>query len=526
MMLSPAKTKRASRQLIDVVQSIPAPTRGWNARDPIARMARGYAIYLENLFPGSSKVSSRKGATTWATGFPSAVKALVAYNKQDGAKQLFGATNSGIYDCTAAGTVGVASSVISNGAVLTTNYTTTGGTFLFVVNGTDSLRSYNGATWTVTATYSITSGGTLTTANIVNLNVFKRSLFFIEKGTMNFYYLPIDSIGGTVSRFPLGGLFNKGGHLVAMGTWTIDGGSGLDDLAVFITSEGQLAIYKGTDPATAATWALQGVFDLSSPLGAKCFMKYGGDLLYLSRDGLYPLSKALLSTTVNTKSAISDTISDAFSVASSVYGGTFGWQSIYSLKDGLLIVNVPVSALSSSVQFVMNTVNGAWCTFTGWNAFCWEILDDQLYMGMADTVAKAWIGANDFGNAITCTGKAAYDNLNLSMSKFIKMVRPLLGMQGRATVTIAIDTDYQASTDFGPTGPSAGTSAVFDTDRWVADGTVGAVWAGDAAPQLTWMTVATDPCFVAALRLRAIVNDSIVEWSATDFLLEGGGVLS
>lgn len=526
MMLTPAKTKRQARQLIDIVQTIPAPTLGWNARDPVASMRRGYAIHLENWFPGASKVFTRKGAVSWATGLPSAVKALAAYNKADGTAKLFGATDTGIYDCTTSGAVGAVSSVITNGALLTANYTTTAGTYLFAVNGTDSIRYYDGATWTVTASYTISSGGTLTTSNIINLNVFKRSLFFIEKDSMSFFYLPIDSIAGTVSRFPLGGLFAKGGYLVAMGTWTIDGGAGVDDLAVFVTSEGQLAIYKGTDPATAATWALQGVYDLSSPLGLKCLMKYGGDLLYLSADGIYPLSKALLSTTLNSKAAVSDTITDAFSAASSAYGSAFGWQSIFSLKDGLLIVNVPVSALSSSVQFVMNTVNGAWCTFTGWNAFCWEIMDGQLYMGMATSVAKAWTGTEDFGNAVTCLAKTAYDDLNISLSKFIKMVRPLLGVQGAAGISIALDTDYISGTDYAAIFSTVSGNAVFDTDLWVADGGSGATWTGDAEPQLTWMTVAANPCFVAAFRLRAISNSSIVEWSATDFLLEGGGVLS
>lgn len=526
MTLSPAKTKRQARQMIDSVQTIPAPSLGWNARDPVARMRRGYALHLENFFPGTSKVSNRSGAISWATGLPSVVKALAAYNKADGTAKLFGVCDSGFYDCTASGTVGAVSSALTSGAVRTVNYTTTAGTYLFSVNGVDDLRYYNGTTWTVAASYSVTGGGTLNTNKIINLNVFKRMLFYIEQDSMNFYYLPIDSITGTVTRFPLGGLFNKGGHLVAMATWTIDSGAGVDDLAVFITSEGQLALYKGTDPATAGTWALQGVFDLSSPLGHKCFMKYGGDLLYLSRDGLYPLSKALLSTTINTKAAISDTISEAFSAAASAYGNSFGWQSVFSLKDGLLLVNVPVSPLSTSVQFVMNTVNGSWCTFTGWNAFCWEILDDQLYMGLANSVAKAGVGSNDFGNAITCTAKAAFDNLNLPQSKFVKMVRPLFGLQGQVQVSVALDTDYINNTDFSFSRTSLGGASVFDTDLWVADGATGAVWTGDAEPRLEWMSVAANPCFVAAFRLRAIVRDSTIEWSATDFLLEGGGVLS
>ena len=105
--------------------------------------------------------------------------------------------------------------------------------------------------------YAISGGGTLLTKDIVNLNNFKRSIYFLKKNSMSFFYLPIDSITGTVSEFPLGALFSKGGYLMAMGTWTIDGGFGTDDYCVFISSEGQAVVYKGTDPSSSTTWALR-----------------------------------------------------------------------------------------------------------------------------------------------------------------------------------------------------------------------------------------------------------------------------
>jgi hypothetical protein len=43
-----------------------------------------------------------------------------------------------------------------------------------------------------------------------------------------------------------------------------------DDYAAFITSEGQVAVYSGADPASSTTWSLVGVFDIGAPIGRRC----------------------------------------------------------------------------------------------------------------------------------------------------------------------------------------------------------------------------------------------------------------
>jgi hypothetical protein len=46
-----------------------------------------------------------------------------------------------------------------------------------------------------------------------------------------------------------------------------------------------------------------------------------------------------------------------------------------------VIVNVPTLAGQTSYQYVMNTITGAWCRFTGWNAQCWALFNDKLFFG-------------------------------------------------------------------------------------------------------------------------------------------------
>lgn len=524
MMRRPLKSKRPARQQIDAGTSFLAPIGGWNTMDPEAAMRPEYALQLDNWWPTPANVKIRQGASSHKTGFALKVKTLMSYNSRSGSSSLFAVTDAGIYDATVAGAVGASVSTVTNGKCQYTNFATTGNSFLFVVNGTDSLRYYNGTTWTTTASFPITGGGTLTTTNIVNLNVFKRRLFFIERASLDFYYLPIDSIAGDVTRFPLGALFTGGGYLTAMGTWTVDGGEGVDDYAAFVTSEGQVAIYKGTDPSSASAWALQGVYNLATPLGYKCLLKYGGDLLYLSSSGLYPLGKALQSSTVNLKTAVSNRIGPTFTDAARRFGANDGWQAVTHLTDDMLLVNVPIAEFSQSQQYVMNTISGSWARFTDWDAFCFEVIDNKLYMGMADKVARAFYGTDDFGSNIACYAKGAFVYFGgRGVQKSINLLRPVLKINGTTSVSVAIDVDFNNGTTYGPTVFNTQAGSLWSEALWGP--TVGAgIWSGIATVKLDWITVATLPGYAAAVRLRVIGKGATVEWSATDVVFETGNI--
>lgn len=524
MMNVPLASKRRSKTEIAQSKTRVAPIKGWNARDPEAAMSPGWAIYLDNWWPTPSNVQLRKGASDHVTGLGSTpIKSLMTWNARSGSpsRRLFASTDSGIYDATNAGAFGAAVSVVTSGKCIGVNYGTTGGSYLFVVNGVNDLRYYDGATWTTVASYPISGGGTLLTNTIANVSVFKRSLFYIQNNSMEFYYLPIDSItAANIQRFPLGALFSKGGYLMAMGSWSVDGGQGVDDYAVFVTSEGQAAVYKGTDPSSAATWALQGVYDLGTPLGRKCFTKLNGDLLYLSADGVFPMGKALQSTNTTQVLAITDNISSVFTQSAAAWGDNWGWQGIQSNIDSLLMFNIPASEFTTSYQYAMNTKTGAWCRFTGWNAFCWEIVDNQLYMGMAGKVAKGWYGLNDFNGIISCYAKGAYDYFDYrSRTKQVNLVRPAFRITGILAVDVAFDTDFRSNIDYGPSVFNTADGSLWGVDLW---GT--AMWGSSSQMQLDWITVACRSCYNAAPRLRVLSRDATVEWSATDFVYEVGGI--
>ena len=262
----PQRAKAPQRQQVGATISRVAPVGGWNTRDPIAQMAPKYAPVLENFFPTAAGVSLRKGALDWVVGLTGNVKTLLSWQGQ-GSSKLFGISDSKIFNATASATNPASLLSRTKGEHIWTSFTGTGGTYLFAVNGIDPMAMFDGTNWTTVASFPITGGGTLNTSNIAVVGVFKRMLFFIQNDDTAFYFLPIDQISGTVSKFPLGGQIQRGGYLMAIGSWTVDAGGGQDDFCVFVTTRGEMIVYQGTDPSTAANWSLRGKYYIGPPLG-------------------------------------------------------------------------------------------------------------------------------------------------------------------------------------------------------------------------------------------------------------------
>lgn len=502
-------------------EALPAPIKGWNTRDSAQNMMPGFAQTLDNWFPSLNNVSVRKGVTAHVTGFTNPVKTLMAWRGPSSSK-LFAACNNGIFDATSAGAVGAAVSSITEGDCVFVNYNTTGGSFLIVVNATDNLRYYNGTTWTTIASFAISGGGSLLTNTIAHVNVFKRSLFFVAEAEMAFYFLPIDSITGTVSRFPVGALFDKGGYLMATATWTMDGGSGSDDYTVLISSEGQVALYKGTDPSSAATWELRGVYNFAAPKGRKCSLKYGGDLLLLSALGVFSMNSALAATQITVEQTLSRYIAPSFRDASISYGANNGWQLFHFPQGSLLFANIPVTANGASWQFVMNTESKAWCRFTGLNAICWEQLADTLYVGTDDSVGLAWQAGSDFGDAIQAEAVGAYTYLSpRARKKLNALIQPVLKFAGQVSASVGGDTDFGA--------PGAYTAVVTNsTNNYVWNASTStwdtATYGDEPTTQLDWVSIAAKEFYALAPRLRVFSGGDTVEWFATNLLYEVGAL--
>lgn len=521
MLLRPATTKRQAKQVIGQARTRLASTLGWNARDPWAAVPEGQAIVLDNWFPRQSYVESRLGTAAHKTGHPAPVRTLMGYTSALSQK-LFAATDSGIFDATSAGTAGSSLLAITNGYCQHTSFQTSANWFHVSVNGSDLLQLYDGTTWKFidgSSTPAITGA---TTSQFVGVNVFKRRLFFVPLNKLSFYYLPIDSVGGAAQEFPLGGIFSKGGYLMAMGTWTLDGGNGVDDFAVFVTSEGQCAVFAGTDPGSPGTaWNLVGVYDLAKPIGRKCFCKFGGDLLLMLEDGIYPLSKAFQSSSIDRTVSISDEIVNAWTAAVAANRNSLGWTIIQYKTAPFLLINIPIgSAGASSVQYVMNTQTKRWTRFTGIGGVDFEVLGTTLYYAKGVNVNKAWTGFSDIGNAnIICYSKSGYDAFGYpGNNKQWVLMRPNLQVVTSVAVQVGLAVDFREEMLSGTIPPVPPSGGIWDTSIWD-----GAVWGSDFSISSSWATVSALVGHYASTLLQVSSNREQARWLTTDHIFEVGG---
>ena len=311
-----------------------------------------------------------------------------------------------------------------------------------------------------------------------------------------------------------------GGAIVGMYTWTIDAGYGVDDLAAFITNQGEVIVYRGTDPSSATTWALVGVWHIGSPIGNRPAYKFAGDLLICCQDGVYPLSGALQSSRTNPKIAITDKIQAATSDAITVYGANFGWQSIQFPKQNMLVLNVPVS-VGSQQQFCMNTITKNWTQFTGWAANCWELYQDDLYFGGNGVVCKAWDTLSDAGSNIAFDALQAFNYLGSpGLQKRFTMIRPTVQTNGSPSLLASLNIDFDTNNYSSPISFSPLSAATWDSAVWDSS-----TWGGGLSVSQQWQSVAVYPGRCAGVRFTGASQGIDVHWASTDIVYETGAIL-
>ena len=512
-MASPVRRRRLVQRTTANVASLPAPVGGWNARDALANMAPTDSVYLENMFPSVSNVNLRGGYAEHATGLPAAVETLMTYNSGSDVK-LFAMSDGSIFDVTSAGTAGSALvASLSNSQWEYTNVTTSGGSFLYTANGVDKPLLYDGTNWTAIDNVSSPAITGVTSTNLIQPTLFKNRMWFIEKDTLKAWYLPVASVGGAANVLDLSSVMHLGGKLQAMATWTIDAGYGVDDNLVFITDQGEVAVYRGTDPTNASTWSLIGVWVIGAPISRRCMTKYGGDLLILTLDGLIPFASALQSSRLDPNIALSDKIQGAFAAAARTYKDTFGWALLYNPLNNALIVNVPVA--SGQQQFVMNNITKAWCNFTGWNASCWALVNNEPYFGGNTFVAKAWTtgdnGYSDNGEPIRAKALQAFNYFETrGVVKYFTRARPSIFSNGVPSVVIGINTDFQTFDQTGALSFSPSVAGLWDTGLWDV-----ALWGSDVVISNNQAGV-TGIGYCGAISFTSSSENLQIQWASTD----------
>ena len=287
---------------------------------------------------------------------------------------------------------------------------TTGVLKIGTVTGTfqDNETITDSATGSATENGTVSAGSTITISGVDTRNLSQvwqshDRLFFIEKDTLSAWYLSTKSIGGTATELPLGSLFRHGGSLLFGGTWSLDSGAGQDDVCIFVTDQGEIAVYSGTNPASAATWALVGVYKMGKPLNKHAAFQAGGDLAIMTEDGIVPVSAATRKDRAALQSdAITFPIEDAWREVVFGRDTSFPFSATLWQSSTMLVIGIPPSGSEDGAAFVANARSGAWCKFTGWDIRCSAVFGDRFYFGTSDgLVARGESGGTDIASGYT-----------------------------------------------------------------------------------------------------------------------------
>jgi hypothetical protein len=472
---------------------------------------------------------------TFVTYATTPVLSLHQYSATDGTYKIFAATELNLYDVTNGATNPSSVLGINATKMRSTQLSNTGGAYLVMTGyGTQVPVLFNGTSWT-----EFSESATPTTPGQINgispaqlsfVTTFKRRLWFIEDNSMTVWYLPTDSVAGTLKPFYLGGNFHRGGYVSEILSWSLDAGDGLDDKLVFRSSEGELLIYAGDDPDALpedpASFKLQSMFYVSPPVGNRSSVDLGGDSVLLTRSGLVQLSRivqgdANIALYENTLSRnISTTLKDivALDYASPA------WE-IHALPwlPGL-IVSIPTDENSQPAQFVMNTINGAWAR---WDLPAQCLLDTPrgLLFGGAGAVYRYGTvykdGVSRSGSGGVPVQASLFSAFNYfgdpTTLKSFKMIRPLFQSSANISFLVGLNTDFDETPLAGtPDNPwTDNQSAVWDTSEWD-----GANW-GSAANNLRPWCGVSGLGFCAAVLLK-VAADTTISLSAFQVVYEEG----
>ncbi|WP_191057807.1 hypothetical protein [Geminicoccus harenae] len=438
-----ALRRNAARQAVSIPDTIPAPVGGLDTQSPLAAMPPESAILLENCIPRPGYVELRRGFRPFATGLLQPVQTLMSWRGPTSAK-LLAAAGTNIFDATAGG---IMDTPLATGFTSARwNYVNVANAasdhYIVAVNGQDSPRLFNGTAFS-TATFT---GTGIDPSKWIDVTSIHNRLWFIERDSMRAWYLQPLAIQGAAAAFPLDEVFTKGGSLLAVGTWSSAAGLSMAARLVFVTTEGEIAVYEGIDPSDAELFTLVGVYQVDTPIGRRCLVKNGSDLGVLTSGGLVPLSQVLsLDRAAQRRVAFTQNVATLFQELAALYGSIPGWQTLAWARGQLVLVNVPQVTDGRALQLVMDTVTGSWARWNGQPACCWASFNERLFFGTsAGTVMEANVGRSDDTAPIVYDIQPAFNYFGRrGQQKRFTMIRPVLRSSQPINVSVEMLTDFE-----------------------------------------------------------------------------------
>lgn len=362
-------------------------------------------------------------------------------------------------------------------------------------------------------------------AKFVFGTVWKNFALFVEKDSSRMWFSSTtNALYGTVTSWDFGSKFKHGGSLVGLWSWTVDGGIGIDDYLVAVSSGGDVVIYSGTDPNAASTFFLRGVWFVGGvPKGRRIATDFGGDLLILSNLGVIPLSRLVNGTDANdTSQYATRNIGNLFNRSVSAYGTTKGWSLRLHPEDAALLITLP-AADGAYPQLAMSVLTKGWAQYRDLPMIGNEAWLGKLYFGTNDGRVCQHTGYIDNLNlaqssysAVQCSLITSFQNEGNGRQKQLQSIRPTVLSESGAAINASARYRYDLTEASAPNSSSTNASNVWDTGLWDT-----ARWGGAfQTQQIVFGASGMGPDVAVAIRIAATSRTVLVGVDVTH--TEGG----
>lgn len=499
--LMPARARRrrvAARPATVATTHMPAPTGGLNTLDAAGAMPPEDCIALWNMVPAEYGLRSRLGSREWVTGLDGGAGGLVRSilpftGSTRAADRLFAVTPTGIWDVSASTaaptrvlTFVTPDAELGAGYGVAHAYVTAAGHFLLYGDELNGYHVYSesSASWArVTAGAGAGQVSGVDPGALPFVTVWKSRVWLVEQASARAWYLDAGAIYGAATAFNFGQQFRKGGGLIGLWSWTVDGGQGLDDYLVAISAGGDLVVYQGSDPSSASTFGLKGIWSLPGlPAGRRIATQLGGDLLVLTKSGIRPLSQLVVGGEGEGQ-YLTAKVSNLVNRLMLTRSGFRGWSMHLHPEDNTLLVLAPTTEGAATEQLVMALWNKAWSRYRGLPMLSAGTWGGKFYAGTPDgrvLVHDGYVDGVRLADANAFTPVqwsllSSFQTLGNARFKRVQLIRPTLLSEG-AQPNYAVQARYRY--DFAEAPSVSGTvrasgsawdAGLWDVARWAGE---------------------------------------------------------
>jgi hypothetical protein len=538
------RRRRGQQQKNGAVHLDP-PFGGINASTPMAQIPPQDCIYSYNLFPSRYGMRCRPGYAKWCPPVPlgNGIKTIIPCNaslRGGSQDRLFAVTNDGVYEITTAQAAPIKRYDFTNKGVDAGwcswhNFTNTAGAQYILI--CDILNGY--FTYDVTAnTFAVgnvnTTPASVTAADMAFVAIWKNRVWLIARDSTRAYYMAtVGTISGAMTAFDFGAKFKYGGFLKGIYNWTSDGGAGIDDHLVAVSSQGDVVVYTGWDPTTASgegAFQLRGVWYLgNTPRGRRFVLEEGGDLLMLTAEGVLSLSQLTSGLAVEDERVFYKTqkINTLLRASFRQRENEFGYELTTISRYSMVMLSTPKLVGERNIQWMYSYDTKGWFLARDLPIYTIENWGTRVFFG--DTENNIWelIGTRDAvkydvstsGTPVEFSLLTSYQGYNAPANlKRVHILRPY--WIGAAIPQFGIEARFDFQIDESGTTPPfiPDAGSLWDLSTWDS-----ATWGGGySVQQLPYGAVGVGR-YVAVVMRGTSSGDAA--FMGVDVILDQGGML-